>query len=239
MSSLHARSEIPELMDDLACHGQVVDQTLRELEIINRWLGGNAVTIQGVKYLLQFRKPHQRTVIADIGCGSGDMAIRIAEWSRQINRNVDVIGVDANPNIVRYAQGHAGATSGVSFQVINVLDSAFAQMKFDIVVATLFIHHFTREQLVDLFRILKRQSTTGFVVNDIHRHFLAYHSIRFLTMIFSRSAMVRYDAPLSVRRAFKRAELEEILQLAGIDKYTLRWKWAFRWQLIVTTSTSV
>jgi hypothetical protein len=45
--------------------------------------------------------------------------------------------------------------------------------------------------------------------------------------------MVKYDAPLSVQRAFKRNELELILEKAGIMNYKLRWKWAFRWQLII------
>jgi ubiquinone/menaquinone biosynthesis C-methylase UbiE len=238
MTSLHTRSETIELMDDLACKGEVVEQTLRELEVINRWLGGNAVTIQGVRQLLQLRNPQTLTVVADIGCGSGDMAIRIAEWARRKNWKVEVIGVDANPNIIQFALSQPRPRPGVSFKVINVLDNEFSQLKFDVVVATLFMHHFTREQLVELFRTMKRQTTTGFVVNDIHRHFLAYHSIRLLTSLFSRSAMVQYDAPLSVRRAFARKDLEEILRLAGIDRYTLRWKWAFRWQLIVTTQTT-
>ena len=238
MISLRVRSETPELMDDLACQGEVVDQTLRELEIINRWLGGNVVTIQGLHRLLRLRDRTALTLVADIGCGSGDMAVRMAEWARERKRNVEVIGIDANPNIIRYALSQPRPRPGVSFKVINVLDSEFAQLKFDIVVATLFMHHFTRDQLIGLFRTLKQQTTTGFVVNDIHRHFLAYHSIRLLTYLFSRSAMVRYDAPLSVRRAFTRRELEEILRLADIDSYTLRWKWAFRWQLIVTTTTT-
>jgi 2-polyprenyl-3-methyl-5-hydroxy-6-metoxy-1,4-benzoquinol methylase len=238
MNFLRARSEAPELMDDLGCQGEVVNQTLRELEIINRWLGGNAVTIEGIALLSQLRDPNECTTVADIGCGGGDMAFRIATWARRTNRNVEVIGIDANPSIVRYAQGQGTSLPEVSFKVLNVLEREYAQMNFDIVVATLFTHHFSREQLIDLFRTLKRQTTTGFVVNDIHRHFLAYHSIRLLTKLFSRSAMVRYDAPLSVRRAFRRAELEDILSAAGINRYTLRWKWAFRWQLIVTTITT-
>jgi hypothetical protein len=47
--------------------------------------------------------------------------------------------------------------------------------------------------------------------------------------------MVKYDAPLSVLRAFRKKELIGILQAAGITRYTLRWMWAFRWQIIVQT----
>jgi hypothetical protein len=73
----------------------------------------------------------------------------------------------------------------------------------------------------------------GFIINDIHRHWLAYYSIKLLTRIFSRSMMVRFDAPLSVLRAFRKKELEVILRNAGISNFKIKWMWAFRWQVIV------
>ncbi|MDQ2657524.1 MAG: SAM-dependent methyltransferase, partial [Bacteroidota bacterium] len=69
----------------------------------------------------------------------------------------------------------------------------------------------------------------------IHRHWLAYYSIKWLTRMFSKSAMVRHDAPLSVHRAFRKSELEEILRRAGLVDYKIKWRWAFRWQVIVRT----
>lgn len=47
--------------------------------------------------------------------------------------------------------------------------------------------------------------------------------------------MVKFDAPLSVLRAFTKNEWITILKEAGIKDYSLRWKWAFRWQLIIKT----
>jgi hypothetical protein len=44
---------------------------------------------------------------------------------------------------------------------------------------------------------------------------------------------VKYDAPLSVLRAFKKRELISVLAQAGVEKYSLKWKWAFRWQLVI------
>jgi predicted nicotinamide N-methyase len=115
---------------------------------------------------------------------------------------------------------------------VNVFSREFQDQKFDIVLATLFMHHFTEEQLVTLFSNLKRQTTT-IVINDIHRHPLAYYSIKLLTRSFSQSAMVKFDAPLSVLKAFTKSELKKILQRAGIEDFCLKWKWAFRWQLTI------
>lgn len=233
MSSLATRSSDPELMDDLTSGGQAMDRTLNELDVINRWLGGNHVTIDGLSRLLSGTDKSRPLVVADIGCGSGEMTSLIARWGNNTGRELKVVGVDANPNIIRFAEEKCRDQRSISFKVLNVLDAEFTGQKFDVVVATLFMHHFTNRQLVDFFRSLRHQTRIGFIVNDIHRHTIALHSIRLLTALLSRSSMVKNDAPLSVRRAFTRADLVGILSEAGITTYSLKWKWAFRWQLIV------
>ncbi len=116
---------------------------------------------------------------------------------------------------------------------MDVFSPAFQAQRFDIVIGTLFFHHFTEEQLVALFARLKDQVSIGFIINDVHRHPLAFYSIKLLTKIFSRSSMVKYDAPLSVLRSFKRNELVGILKKANIENFSIKWKWAFRWQVLV------
>jgi hypothetical protein len=48
---LKNRSYEEELMDDLEASGEVITQTLKELETINKWLGGNYVTTNGLDQL--------------------------------------------------------------------------------------------------------------------------------------------------------------------------------------------
>lgn len=229
---MKSRSVDLEKMDDLDCQGEVVDQTLRELEIINRLLGGDDVTLKGVAQLIgKNRRPF--LTIADLGCGGGDLAMKMVKWGKQNSVLVKLTGVDANPHIVEYAKVNTRQFPEIEFLTANVFSSDFQRRTFDILTATLFIHHFTEEELVRLFSAWKTQATMGIVINDIHRHFLSFHSIRLLTRFFSRSEMVQYDAPLSVRRAFKKKELELILHRAGITNFSLSWKWAFRWQLVI------
>jgi len=234
MPDFSRRSTRVEMMDDLNYSGPVMNQTLRELDVINRWLGGNAVTMDGLKTLLKKHKGSSPISIADLGCGRGGMLKIISKWSRKNTVAMDLVGIDANPYIVALAQDSLPADQHhIRFQDINIFSAAFQSQRFDIVIGTLFYHHFTEEQLVSLFVQLKNQASIGFIINDIHRHPLAFHSIRLLTLLFSRSPMVKYDAPLSVLRAFKRAELESILRQAGIVNFIIKWKWAFRWQVIV------
>jgi 2-polyprenyl-3-methyl-5-hydroxy-6-metoxy-1,4-benzoquinol methylase len=157
------------------------------------------------------------------------------KWRNAIkeNRKVQLKGIDANPSVVSYAKRLAHNSENLQFETINIFSSEFQKQKFDIIIATLFFHHFKEDELVSLLTSLKQQARVAIIVNDIHRHPLAYYSIKLLTTLFSKSTMVKYDAPLSVLRAFKAQELKTILEKAGIRNYSLKWKWAFRWQLII------
>lgn len=237
MSKFTSRSKAIEIMDDLQCSGEVVDQTLRELEIINRLLGGNQVTINGVRRLLKNKRSTEVIKIADLGCGGGDILKLVANWKRKTSRPLQLTGIDANPNIIEYAAKHSRDYPEIKYKAINIFSDEFEKESNDIVLATLFTHHFANEELIHLLQQLKKQTRIGIVINDLHRHWFAYYSIKWLTQLFSQSAMVKIDAPLSVLRGFKKQELIDILKQAGITRYTLRWKWAFRWELIIDTTT--
>jgi 2-polyprenyl-3-methyl-5-hydroxy-6-metoxy-1,4-benzoquinol methylase len=84
---LKNRSYEEELMDDLEASGEVIPQTLKELETINKWLGGNYVTTNGLDQLLK-RKKAKKLRIADLGCGGGDMLKLVAKWAKM--RKVEV-----------------------------------------------------------------------------------------------------------------------------------------------------
>lgn len=225
-------------MDDLACAGPVVDQTLRELDIINRWLGGNRISLDEVEKMIRNLAARREGAIsiADLGCGSGELLRRIAQSARKERIPLCLVGIDANPNIVEYARRHCRDYPEITFQAIDVWSPEFANQRFDIVTGTLFFHHFDNDALRRLLNQLSKQALHAILINDLHRHWLAYYSIRMLTRLFSKSSMVRFDAPLSVRRAFSRSDWPRILAAAGVDEYTLMWKWAFRWKIVIPGS---
>ncbi len=221
-----------ELMDDLDSGGEIIDQTLRELETINRLLGGNHVTINGLEKLLQNHIKAEPIVIADLGCGGGDIMMLIAKWARKTGHKIELKGYDANANIVDYANKNCAGYPEISCYTEDIFSEGFKANRFDIVICTLFTHHFKDDQLISIFHQFKTQAKIGVVINDLHRHWLAFGSIKLLTQLFSKSAMVKYDAPLSVRRAFRKNELQKIMKSAEIKDFSLKWMWAFRWQLI-------
>ena len=216
-------------MDDLSISGEVVNQTLRELNTINRRLGGNQISVSAFKKLAKGKK---KVSLADLGCGGGDIMVQMAKWARKEEIDASFVGIDANKNIVEYATAHTNAYPEITYQAINIFSDEFKSQSFDIIHCCLFAHHFTSQQLASLFRQFRKQAKVGVIINDLHRHPLAYWSITLLTSLFSKSMMVRNDAAISVARGFKKGELKEILEQAGITEYSLSWKWAFRWKLV-------
>jgi 2-polyprenyl-3-methyl-5-hydroxy-6-metoxy-1,4-benzoquinol methylase len=235
MPDFQQRSTQTELMDNLGSSGTIIDQTLHELEFINTWLGGNHVTLNALSKLLGGHDVKKKLVIADLGCGGGDMLRLISTWTKRRGYTVKLIGVDANPNIAAYARHNLRSVPEAEILSMDIFSDSFQQLSFDVVIGTLFFHHFTDQELTRFFRQLKERVRIGIIINDIHRHPLAFHSIRYLTKWFSRSPMVVNDAPLSVLRAFQREELISIIHEAGYPRFSIRWKWAFRWQVIMYT----
>ncbi len=229
---LSSRSMETEIMDDLESSGPVLDRTLRELEFINKWLGGNAVTIDALSKIMKDLPRSHTYHIVDVGCGGGDMATLIFEWGKRNGYSFMITGVDANPNVVEYARRHVNPRNAIRFETMNIFGEEFQAMRCDILIGTLFFHHFANDQLTNFLSWAREHVSKGVIINDIHRHPFAFHSIRILTKLFSRSPMVVNDAPLSVRRAFLRPELEDIFHNAGFDKIDIHWRWAFRWQVI-------
>lgn len=226
------RATTPELMDDLTLATDELRQNLDELETINTWLGGYQPVL-GALARLRPRFPTGRPLrLADLGSGGGDTLRHIAAWARRQRQPVALTGIDANEFMLRYAAAKSAAYPEISYRQVDIFSSEFAAQPYDVLTASLFCHHFTDDELVDLLRRWHRQAAVAVVINDLHRHPLAYYSIKLLTRLFGGSRLVQNDAPLSVARAFSRADWQRLLAQAGIAQYELRWCWAFRWQVV-------
>jgi SAM-dependent methyltransferase len=235
MPDFSKRSGEQEWMDDLNSSGEVIVQTLKELDTINRLLGGNHISLDGLQKLLAKHpeKRNEKIVIADIGCGGGDIMKLLARWGRKNNLQLELIGIDANPHVLEYARENTRGFPEITFLETDIRSDSFSRQTFDIIHTSLFTHHFSSEELIAFYSQWKAQVRMGIINNDLHRHWFAYHSIDWLTRLFSRSPMVKYDARLSVLRSFLRSELQEILHAAEISTFNIQWKWAFRWELVI------
>lgn len=227
------RSDQKELLDRDDIPFGDIRRNMQELDFINTWLGGHAISIQGLKTLLDNYKPDpgKPIRICEIGCGGGDNLRALHRWCLDKQIKATVIGIDLNPHCIAVAEekwpGENARWICSDYRRISFDDSE--ENKPDIIFSSLFCHHFRDEELVSMLQWMDHSSKIGWFINDLHRHRMAWQSIRLLTALFSRSYLVKNDAPLSVLRGFKRREWEQILETAAIDNYSLRWKWAFRW----------
>ncbi|MFK8059893.1 MAG: methyltransferase domain-containing protein [Polaribacter sp.] len=233
------RSDKEELMDDFSIGGDYLRDVLDKLENINRWLGGNLVTVNSLKKVLKNHQKNQEIVIADIGCGHGDILRDVAKFGRKKGYKFKLIGIDANPAAIEYANELSTEFPELSFIVEDIFSDDFKNRQFDVVLATLFFHHFKEKPLVSFLEDTLKHTQKAIIVNDLHRHKLAYYLFKLLSL-FIKNKMIIHDGLVSVLRGFKRKDLEKMsnkLRQAQFDKFEtqISWKWAFRWQWILAS----
>lgn len=190
-------------MDDLSIRDERITRALDELKVINTFLFGYAASYYGLKKMFKgFGKQHP--YILDVGSGGGS-------FPKKFNR-FTITSLDINPAACSYAYQLKGVEHIVCGDAFRL---PFADEVFDAVHCSLFMHHFTEEQITALVREFMRVSRRGVVINDPLRSYLSLWGITLLTRIFSRSDMVKHDAPLSVKRSLTKQELRLLLKSDG------------------------
>jgi 2-polyprenyl-3-methyl-5-hydroxy-6-metoxy-1,4-benzoquinol methylase len=181
-----------------------------------------------VKGFNLLRNGEKNLHVCEIGCGGGDNLAAIYKWCKKLNIQVSFTGIDIKEECIAYAKKNK-----ILPLCTNWICSDYRKVIFDnkphIIFSSLFCHHFTDEQLIDQLQWMQQQSETGFFINDLQRHPLAYYSIKWLTRWFSKSYLVKNDAPLSVRRGFTKQEWKAIFSSANIGASKIEWQWAFRY----------
>jgi 2-polyprenyl-3-methyl-5-hydroxy-6-metoxy-1,4-benzoquinol methylase len=226
---LNHRSYQNELLDKDDIPFDDIKQNMKELDFINTWLGGHAITIAGIRNILGKTDNSGTTIsICEIGCGGGNNLVAIDKWATKKGIPVRFIGIDKKKECIDFAREQV-KDERYSWICHSYETAEFPGRQPDIIFSSLFCHHFPDEQLVFMLQWMQQNSTLGFFINDLHRNLLAFYSIKLLTRLFSSSYLVKHDAPLSVLRGFRKKEWETILQHSGIKECSIAWKWAFRW----------
>ncbi|SFW66338.1 methyltransferase domain-containing protein [Chitinophaga sancti] len=234
MINTSQRTSAPEIMDDFQMEGDTLRQTLDEIAGINQLLGGNRITVQGVRQLLQSIPVDKTVSIVDLGCGNGDMLRTLALKCRKEGRSVKFIGVDANRFTIAHAITLSADYPEIIYHCTDIFSAEFAASKYDIVLCTLTLHHFAEAALKSLLQLLLRNARIGIVINDLHRSRIAYYLFCLFSFVWGLGPMAKEDGRISILRGFKRKELIALAKTLNIVQYTLRWKWAYRYQWIIS-----
>ncbi|MFT4805042.1 MAG: 2-polyprenyl-3-methyl-5-hydroxy-6-metoxy-1,4-benzoquinol methylase [Psychroserpens sp.] len=225
------RSTEIEIMDDLDMSGETLINSLDQLANINKWLGGNKTTIDSLKTILKTQAKDKTISIVDLGCGNGDMLRKVAHFGKKNDYKFNLLGIDANQTTIDYAIKLSANFPEITYKKEDVLSKEFATHTYDIAMCTLFLHHFEDHVALDFVQTLLKNAKIGVVINDLHRHWLAYYLFKLLTSVIGNK-MTREDGLTSILKAFKRIDLEEFSKKLNY-KSTITWRWAFRYQWII------
>ena len=212
-ASFRSRATDPEILD-LGVDDLEARRSLADLRFVNRWLGGRRAIARAVL-------PHLRagSRLLDVGCGSGDLP---AFLIRQATVPFLAVGLDVKALHLREAPPEVRPV------VADVRHLPFGPGSFDVVTASLFLHHFDAPELPGLLRALFALSRGVCVVTDLHRARVPYAFSRlFMPLVFKSPVSVN-DGLLSIRRAFTPRELIDAFAAAGIAKVEVARRFPYR-----------
>lgn len=222
------RAATGELIDQPGLAYPDVERSLRDIRWVNRNLAGWRVLRSCLSRMLAPVPPDRRLRILDLGTGSADLPRSVVAWGSGQGRRIEVVGVDVNPHVIECARRECAGAAGVRLVLADLFRLPFPPRSFDLVVCSLFLHHFDPPDAVRLLRIMAAQARLGVLLNDLQRHRLAHWGIWALGRLMRRGRMFRHDAPLSVLRAYRAPELRELLLEAGLAHLRVERVFPFR-----------
>jgi len=242
MPEFKSRLDAVELMDDFTITDERLIGALDELRWVNRLLGGYATTLSVLRpYLL--RRGDRMTKILDVGTGIADYPEVIARWACRQGIPIHITALDANPATVAHAvrtldrRLKPAVRACISVEVGDALALPYETGQFDVAMAAMFMHHFGDADTVRLVSEMSRVAAEGILINDLHRHPLAYFGILAPARLLPVSPMFRNDAPISVLRGFTRKDLTDLAARSGHSEADIHWHWAFRWMFSTLRAT--
>lgn len=203
---------------------------MEKLGLIGRFLGGNRATFKAFESLDITPKS-----ILDVGCGGGAFTRLLAKKYP----NAEVVGVDTSQDAIRFAMQNreTSVLKNLSFLRLENPRLTGYVKAFDVVTSTLVCHHLPDEQLTKFLIEAARAAKHAVIINDLHRHVVAYGLFSFVAPLFFRNRLITHDGCLSIKRAFTRKDWIKYMASANIDQWQLTWEWAFRWILTIKTSS--
>jgi SAM-dependent methyltransferase len=222
------RSERKEWMDRAGHLESDLAGALRDIRLVNRFLGGSRTLLAELYPHLRASDPARPLRILDVGTGGGDLPLAMVRGARRLGRKLHVVAVDRDPATAAIAARETAGTPEVRIVLSDAFDLPFAPRSFDIVTASMFLHHFSHERSVRLLSSFLELARRAVLVNDLRRHVLPWGFVYCLSRATGRHAMFRHDAPLSVLRGFTPGELLRAARESGARRAELRRRWPFR-----------
>ena len=212
----------PEWMDRKDNDPADLEDVFRDIAIVNRRLGGAKALLRAIDPFLD-QTPHDRDLeILDVGVGGGDIPAAIVDHCRNRGRRVSVVAIDLDPKMAGIAARAAFPFEEIRVLLADAFALPFRDRSFDLVIASMFLHHFAHGECVRLLASFRHLARRAVLVNDLERHWFPLLFIRLSAPVFARSYLTRHDAVASIRQAFRARELRELARAAGFSEVSVR-----------------
>lgn len=218
------RSAAPELMDTEPVGFEEFRACLRDLATVNTLTLARRPTLAWLAHATRGLRPGDRLSLLDVGFGHGDMLRAIHRWCETRGLVPDLAGVDLNPWSAAAAREATPPEMAVAYHTGDVFDFV-PERPPDFVVSSLFAHHLPDPQVAAFLAWMERTAARGWYVNDLHRHPVPYHAFRLLARAARWHRFVQHDGPVSIARAFRRADWVRLAAAAGLDARTVEIRW--------------
>lgn len=220
--SLGTRELRPELMDRRDAPVGELRRSLRDLRVVNRWLGGSRTLLRLIEPMV--RAVGDRPVrILDVATGSGDIPVALVRWAGRSGERLEITAVDLHPVTLAAARVYTAPHPCIRVVAGDALRLPFGDGAFHIATCCTALHHFPEDEAVRVLRELRRVATDGIVVVDLHRSRSALLGVRLLgATVWRRHPITRHDGVVSVRGAFTAAELRDLGHRAGLAAAVVR-----------------
>jgi ubiquinone/menaquinone biosynthesis C-methylase UbiE len=217
---------VEELLDGPLDDTRALVGNLRDLARINRLTGGATLSLRAIECLgvLGERAGDIHTIL-DVGTGAADIPRRLLAETRRRGSSLAVTAADSREEVLAAALAARPSlerTPGLTFAIADGRALPWPDGSFDVAHASLVLHHLSPADAVAFLRELRRVARVGIVVNDLVRGRLFWIGGWLLVHTVARSRFTRHDGPLSVRRAYTRAELHDLLAAAGLTTVATR-----------------
>jgi ubiquinone/menaquinone biosynthesis C-methylase UbiE len=189
-------------------------ESFRDIEKVNRYLGGTSLVIRRFAELLGSRT--EPSDVLDVCTGSADIPRAVTRWGAERTLSFQFVGLDANDKVLYIAAEESAGTPNMRLVEGDALNLPFADDSFDYVFCSLSLHHFDDPDAVLLMQEMMRVSRLGILVNDLRRGYLPAALIWLVTRVLGMNRLTRHDAPLSVMRSRTMSEYRDLVSQTGL-----------------------
>ena len=210
---MRRQSGAHELLDG-ELEPRTLEANLRDLARVNRLMGGAALSWRALEPMLA----HDLTPplrLLDVGTGAADIPRTLLRQAQRRQLQLLVVGTDVRPEIVEVAKSPG---DGAALEIRLAVPDRLAEPDdaFDVAHASLVLHHLEPPAATELLREMARVASRAVIVNDLDRGWTWWVGAWVLAHATTANRYTRHDAPLSVRRAYRPAEVVEMAAAAGL-----------------------